>query len=223
MILRAAFVSLCIAYLMCFTATASQPEGLAGKIITNEGAPTLANPSCPPFFNQSFEWYDFFGVTQLDPTDTLTLEMSIIPFRSGITSVGLDEGANGTTFVSLAFSDGQVAGLRYNRYGWNDVSVQVRLATQDYTVAVNGALAGPFPVGAYCPGGCFSVQAFRLNGSANGGGSVAWIDSLSIVRRSAGVDQPIARADFGACMTQPYVTGGGLVFAQPPRLRSASR
>lgn len=214
MSLRAARISLFLACLVCSPAIAGQPSGLVGQIITNAEA-TASIP--PPCFG-SFEWYEYFGSpVQLDLTDTLTLDLAIIPFRSGVTALGLDEGQNATTFVGIDFSDGLVRGLPYDRYRWNDVTVQVRPASQDFLLTVNGVGAGPFPYGSPCPGGCFSVQAFRLNGSGNGGGAIAWIDSVSVVRESAGGRAFLAGSDFDSCRPQPSVTGGGLVISEPPQ------
>ena len=213
MIGRIALSSLFVVCLLCLPAIASQPDGLAGEIITN----AQVTPG-DPFCFDSFEWYDFFGSSvQLDPTDTLTLSLAIIPFQTGVTALGLDEGQNGTTFVAINFSDGLVQGLPYNRSAWNDVTVQVRPATQDYLISVNGAQAGPFPYNSSCAGGCFSVQAFRFNGSGNAGGAVAWLDSLSVLRVSAAGSEFLAGSGFQCPETQPSVSGGGIVYAVPPQ------
>jgi len=212
MSLSAARVSLLLTCVVCLPAMAGQPSSLVGKVITN--AETTAFPPC----SASFEWYEFFGsAVQLDPADTLTLDLAIIPFRTGVTALGLDEGQNATTFVAINFSDGLVMGLPYNPFGWNDVTIKARPASQDYLLTVNGMTAGPIPFGSQCPGGCLSVQAFRFNGSGNGGGAIAWIDSVSVIREYSGGREPLARQNFEPCLGQPGVTGGGLVISEPPR------
>jgi hypothetical protein len=170
------------ALLATFPAAASQPEGLAGKIITNAAVADHLVCTLVP----GFEWYESLGVTEVAPSDTLTVDLAVIPFETAVTSVGLDEGAFATTFVSLIFEDGLVRGLPYRRFGWNDVTVEVRFATQDCLLELNGVQAGPFPFDSQCPGGCFCVQAFRVNGGSRTGGDIAWLDSVEVTRRSGG-------------------------------------
>lgn len=57
--------------------------------------------------------HEFFTPRGLNPADTLTLEMAIIPFGSGETLVGLDE-LGGPTFVDIVFSEELVNGLPYD-------------------------------------------------------------------------------------------------------------
>jgi hypothetical protein len=174
-----------------------------------------------PLCDSDFEWYAYFGPNPLDPSDTLTLGLAIIPFATGATVVGLDEGASASTFVHLAFADGLVNGLPYRQRRWNSVSVEIRMATQDYLLTVNGSQAGPFPLGGSCAAGCFSVQAFRLNGGSVAGGEEAWVDSISLTRHSADGSQPILGYTGAPCIDSGHaVSGGGLIIADPSeRLR----
>jgi len=201
-------------------AMASQPSGLAGEFITETNLPdTLL---CP---DNLFEAYMYFGPRTLDPADTLTLEMALVPFSSGETGLGFDD-ATGGTFMGVVFSDGDVDGLPYNRFGWNDVIVRMRPATQDFILRVNGAEAGPFPYDSSCQdsGGCFTPQAFRMdNGSPSVGGAIAWIDTLSISRESPLGVQVFARRTFDFCAegAGPSTVGGALLTENPPsRLRT---
>jgi len=216
MIPRAALVSLFAICLVCFPAIASQPDGLAGKFITYD----REAPDSPCFpGNPGVELSDYSGPWQVDPTDTVTLSLAILPFPTGSTSVGLDEGVNGWTFVGIRFENGLVDGLPYNRSGWNDVTLQAHPASQDFDITVNGLRAGPFPYGSACQsiGGCFSVAAFRLNADPTESGSVAWIDSVSVYRSTtSGVDLHIEET-YDSCAYPPKVTGAGLVLTAPPR------
>ena len=209
MIPRTVAVSL-LATLLCFPAGASQPEGLAGRLTANLEANDLL---CGV---RSFELYQSFEPRQLEPSDTLMLEMAIIPFASGTTSVGLDE-LGGPTFLDILFSEGLVNGLPYRRAGWNDITVQVRAATQDYVMTVNGVRGGPFALGSFCQdqGGCFSVQALRLHGFSNGDGALAFIDSISLSRESAAGQELLYELPFNPCFQLPQVVGG-LTFTRPP-------
>ena len=215
MTLRAAVVSLTAACLLWFPAFASQPHGLAGMLIMNTN-PDVSGPVC---FFASFEAYLYFNPRQLDPADTVTLDMAIIPFQSGQTWVTLDD-ANGGTFAGIAFSDGLVNGLPYDRFGWNSFTVQLHPATQDYMITVNGVQAGPFSYDSFCQdqGGCFSVQALRIDENEAPGGSVAWFDTLSIVRDSVAGQQRFADLSFDTCSELgPQVVGGALVPSAPPQ------
>ena len=73
MTLRAAVVSLTAACLLWVPAFASQPQGLAGMLIlnTNPDVPDLLCTFAP------FEAYLYFNPRQLDPADTVTLDMAI--------------------------------------------------------------------------------------------------------------------------------------------------
>ncbi len=220
MTLRAALVSLFAACLLCFSARASQPEGLAGKLITNPfvtvdqgGEGGLPSVTCV-----GFHWSELFPSHQLDPADTVTLEMAIIPFRSGATVAALGESVRSSSFLQILFSDGLVNGLPYNRSGWNDVTVQLRPATQDYMLTVNGVRAGPFAYESYCQqqGGCFTVQGFGLSGGSFEDGAVAWIDTISLVRESAVGQELFLDETFNTC-SAPHVTLGGLLISEAPQ------
>ena len=221
---RAALASPFVAVLMCLPATASQPEGLVGRLITNPlVTPVLADPNgLPSVACGGFHWGELFASRQLDPADTVTLEMAIIPFRSSGTGVVLHEAAGSSSFVQFEFRDGVVNGLPYNRFGWNDVAVQMRPATQDYVMTINGARAGPFAYESYCQGlgGCFTVDGFGLSGGSLEDGAVAWIDSISLVRESAAGRELLFEQTFNTC-SAPHVLLGGLLISEPPqRLRT---
>ncbi len=217
---RVALASLFVACLLCVPVLASQPEGLVGRLITNPGV-TLAvvDPNgLPGVACGGFHWAEFFGSHQLDPADTLTLQMAIIPFRSGGTAVGLGALLGSSTLVQFEFRDGFVNGLPYDRFGWNDVIVEMHPAGQDYTLSVNGVRGGPFAFDSTCQqlGGCFTVEGFGLSGNLLEDSAIAWVDSISLVRESAAGQEVIFEQGFNTC-SPPHVFLGGLLISQPPR------
>jgi hypothetical protein len=221
MTLRAACLSPFIACLMSLPVTASQPAGLAGKMITDVGDANF-DPNGLDYCSvpRDFEWHEYFGSRQLDPNDVVTLEMAIMPFGSGGTVVTLIA-SDVATFFGIAFSDGLVEGLPYDRAGWNDVTVKLRPATQDYTLMVNGLPGGPFPFTTSCQdqGGCFTVQELRIDGYSNEVGSVAWIDTISISRETAVGRQIFRQRNFDSCsqpQRRPPVIGGVVLVTEPP-------
>jgi hypothetical protein len=166
-----------------------------------------------------FQWYEFFGSHDLAPSDTLTLEMAIVPFSTGRTFVGLDE-FDGPTLFGIEFSGGLVNGIPYKRTGWNSVVIQLRPASQDYLLSVNGVRGGPFPFAEFCvaQGGCFSVQALRLHGFSNDVSSVAWVDTISISRESTAGQELFHQVTFDACSFRTPVIGGVMLIGEPERL-----
>jgi len=215
--LRAVFVPLFVACTLCIPAGASQPEGLVGKLIGNQNV-TVKLGALPLCTITSFEWYEYFGSYQLDPAKTGSVNLALIPFRTGPTYLGLDESERGTTFVNIMFSDGLVNGIPYDRSGWNDVVVMLRPATQDYTITINGVTGGPFPYDA-CQelGGCFSIKALRLFATSSGDNAVAWLDSVLILEEAAAGHRRLYGLDFDGCSSPPDVAWGGLLVSEPPR------
>lgn len=213
MMLRIAVLSvvLLVLSLISLPATASQPEGLAGEIISG------AVPAFPGFCFGGFEWLAGGYEMPLAPSDTLTLELAIVPFPSGITAIGIDFGPFYTTAVPFAFQDGLVAGIPYDRNGWNDVVVQVDLGRREFGMTVNGRQAGPFPFQSDCGGACTTVANFRINGSDNSPGAAAWVDSIHLVRHGSEGDESYYDFTADPCLGYPYVSGGGLVFLEAPR------
>ena len=225
---RTVFLALCAACLLAPVAMASQPAGLAGQIIAE------TYPSDFTCFERSrIKVYMYFGDQPLNPGDTLTLEIAIVPFNIGDTWITMDsiEG----TFMGFSFADGNVtdpdglpSGLRYNRFGWNDVTVVVRPTTQDFIVTVNGGQAGPFPFGDFCPhyGGCYSANALRIDtNTPDAGGAIAWIDTLSIAKDSTSGHEvfPGTTRTFDSCGEDAtlQVVGGAVITGIPPvRMRT---
>ena len=223
------FLALCAACLLAPVAMASQPAGLAGEIIA-ETYPS--DYTC--FERQHIEVYMYFGDQPLNPGDTLTLEIAIIPFSVGDTWITMD-GIEGT-FMGFSFADGNVtdsdglpSGLRYNRFGWNDVTVLMRSATQDFVLTVNGAQAGPFPFSDFCPnrGGCYSVNALRIDTNTDdAGGAIAWIDTLSITKDSPSGPEvfPAATRTFDSCGENATLqSAGGVVITETPPVRMRTK
>jgi hypothetical protein len=224
MIHRASVMSLMITCLMSLPLAASQPQGIAGMFLVDTNPP--ADFGCFPA--NEFAAYLAPGELQLAPTDTLTVTLAIIPFPIGPTFIELD--TPDVTFAGIVFEDGVVnfadsssGGLRYDPKGWNDVTIELHPATQDYVFVVNGARSSPSPFFGPCQGGCYSVQAYRLDGLGGSdtvpGGSVAWIDTISIFK-----DSPAGRLDFfdvtfDACPGEArsfQMSGGALVASNPP-------
>jgi len=217
--LRAVPVSLFVASLLYFPAVAGQPAGLAANLITDLGDPGFLPPLPPSQCESlSFEWVEAVGPSDLEPGDTLRLEMAIAPFRTGTTFVGLDK-VDGQTFFGIEFSDGLVKDLPYKRTDWNNLVVELRPTTQDYLITINGVQGGPFAYAEFCRdlGGCFSVQALRINGYSNEPGSAAWLDTIVVSRESAGGSGVLLEITFDTCSSRPYVVGGVILIADPPR------
>jgi len=200
-------------------AIASQPQGLAGKLIGN---PNVISRNCasglPSTTIESFDWYEYFGSSPIDPAHTVRLDLALIPFRSGPTYLALDASEGPVTFLQIMFSDGLVNGIPYNRSGWNDVAVRLRPAAQDYTITINGVTGGPFPFDDSCQatGGCFSIQALRVIAPSSGDDAVAWLDSVTIFDEATVGYGNIYELDFDRC-DRPSVTWGGLLISEPPR------
>lgn len=115
------------------------------------------------------------------------------------------------------FADGLVNGLSYNRNGWNDVRVLFRPATQAYMLTVNGVEAGPFPNEYPCVGdACFTLQYVAVRSSTQEE-SVAWIDSLRLVRHSAVGEDLVLESGFDQCYAGRNVTLGGMLIEVPPQ------
>ena len=217
--LRAVFVPLFVACTLCIPAVASQPEGLVGKLIAN---PAVISRDCI-FGVPSFEWNEGIGPYHLDPTHTVSLDLALIPFRTGETYLALDEAEDATSFLTIRFSDGLVNGISYNRSGWNDVLVKLRPATQDYTITINGVTGGPFPYDSPCQAtaSCFSIQTLRVFALRSADDAVAWMDSLKIFDEGTAGRTTFYELDFDRCQRPPFVPWGGLLISEPPRGRGS--
>ncbi len=218
---RSVFVSLFIVCVLSLPAAASQPDGPVGKLISNPLVSLPPDPNGLPLVACfGFHWSELSSARQLDPSDTLTLQMAIIPFLSGETVVVPGDAVLSTSFMHVNFQNGLVNGLPYNRSGWNDVTVQMRPATQDFVLAVNGLRAGPFPYESACQqaGGCFTVQSWGLSGYVLDE-SVALVDSISLVRGSAAGDETLFEQTFDTCAPPRPFLGGILVIDPPLRVR----
>ncbi|HZM70703.1 MAG TPA: hypothetical protein VFB95_10090 [Candidatus Cryosericum sp.] len=229
---RAAVFTFCAVVLPCCPAFASQPEGYVGRLVPSPlVAEVVAGDSSglPPVVCGGFRWTEAVSVAQLQPDDGLTFQMAIIPFRSNATYLSLLDLVAGA-FVRIQFLDGLVGGLAYNRSNWNDVTVVVRLATQDFLMTVNGAQAGPFPFESSCEsnGGCFSIGGFAVQKNLIDDDGEAWIDTLSLVRESTTGQEVLYEQDFNTCHFPRSSVGGILVSAPPkggsqgPRSQAAS-
>ena len=224
--LRHVLVPTLAAVTICAPTHASQPDGYALKLLSN---PTVEGPGgeigLPPVTCGGFSLLENFATTELVSTDTLTLDLAVVPFRDGYTQawiLGPGTGRDSCSFKALDFQDGLLNGLPYDRQGWNDVRVDVRVGSQDYFVTLNGAHAGPFPITQEFGGVCPSIAAILVTGSINGE-ETAWLDNMSLSTNAGSsmlVDSPFDFCPFGHWST--YV--GGALVVQPPRnLRPKSK
>ncbi|HXI02315.1 MAG TPA: hypothetical protein VNI57_03985 [Candidatus Saccharimonadales bacterium] len=189
---------------------ASLPEGNAGKLDTGHW------DSGMNMCRDSLKWYPVFGFTPLLPTDTLSIDMALIPFDRGLTILSMDMFGGGELFA-MAFEDGSVLGLPYDRYGWNDVHIDLDLQHQSFMLSVNGEEAGPFPFRDRCAqqGGCFNASAFRLLSADAGITAHGWVDSFSITLTPSGSSpQTLYSASFDD--ETIYTTYPGTLVSSPP-------
>ncbi len=217
MTMRIALATLCFVQLLSWPAMASQPGGLAGKLIADLGD-CDGNGLPPPQHSHTFEWYEAFDPRTLEPADIVSVTMALIPFPTGQTLLTFDDN-NGANFAAISFSEGIVEGLHYDRSHWNDVTIELRPATQDFILAVNGARTGPIPYSDYCrdSGGCFTIQSITFFGFSTVDESAAWVDSLLISRQSPQGQDIFDTLTFDACEARPYAVGGALLFTTPPQ------
>jgi hypothetical protein len=198
---------------------ASQPDGQVARLISN---PLVENEiggetgGLPPVVCGGFWWAPPILERQLGSDAILVLDMAVIPFPNGMTfRVGnVDHNAQ---FLTLRFHDGFVSGLPYDRNDWNDVRVEIRPATQDYMLTVNGLAGGPFPLGEDCQqaGRCSSIGTLLIAGDFLEE-STAWIDSLSLTLVENAVPERLLDLTFASC-GQPPVAIGALLVTPPPR------
>ena len=216
-------VAALITVLSSFPVAASQPAGPAGKMLSNPlVAVSLAGESggLPPVVCGGFLWSEELAVPP-GPADSFTLDLAIVPFRAGPTSIRLEDPSDGRLLLRLRFQDGIVDGVPYDRSGWNDVQVELRTATQDYMLTVNGVSAGPFPFfDARCAAAtpCTVASAFALTGDFLAE-DTGWVDSVHLVRHAGGSADTLLTNDFGGCGRFPVGPGGMLVAERKGRLR----
>lgn len=221
--LRAILASILAACVPGFPVQASQHEGAVGQMLANPIVTIDNGPSdvgLPPVVCGGFDWVVQIGPRTLGAADTLTLDMAIIPFRTTDTVILLDDPTPPSrTFVRVRFADGLVDGLPYDRSGWNDVSVLMRPATQDYTLTVNGVQGGPFPYESECQalGGCFAVDAVTIVGGPFGSGAPGWIDSITLTRESAAGLETLSEQPFDTCGGVSGVALGSILITDAPR------
>ncbi len=190
------------------------PEDFAGKFVTgwDEGEP-------------AFQWYKSFGEHTFATTDILRLSFAVVPFRSGQTCVGMDE-ISGRSGYALHFFDGVIYGAdhgngfindtplaTYKENAWNSVQVEYDFASHQYTLAVNGAVTGPFP---FKYSDSNSVQALRVHSFDVDKKTFAWFDSFSIVKSSGEGQTTLFTATFDDGTTYSASYGGTITSLEPP-------
>lgn len=153
------------------------PSELAGKLTTQDG----------------FQWYEYFGPHEMSSGDSLILEFVVDPFEVGTTYVGLDE-IGGRSGYGLNFTNGLVNGaVPYTADAWNSVRAVFDFASHTYALNVNGHVSAPIP---FSFGDSSSVQSLRVHSFGTHEQTTAWMDSLSVIRSSEGVETTLFRADF---------------------------
>jgi hypothetical protein len=118
-----------------------------------------------------------------------------------------------------------VDGVPYRRLGWNDVHVELHVATQDYDLTVNGIHAGPFPLSAECAaaGGCTVVSALSVGGAVLDA-TTGWLDSVTldwVGPGAPGGGEVLPGWSFDS-VADLRVIGGTLVLEPPKNLRPSS-
>ena len=220
--LRRAFVVSFATVMLCAPARASQPSGSALKLLSNPVvyAEVAGGPEgLPPVSCGGFYLQEPIPATTLGATDSLTFDLALVPFQEGSTRLILS-GAGACWSQLLDFHDGLVNGLAYNRQGWNDVRVMLRVATQDYELTINGAHAGPFPISDGNLGGCQTISEVNVSGTFLGEG-IAWLDTLSLIHTTEAGSMVLFQNPFSFCSGGTWSTyvGGALVVEPPKKLR----
>jgi hypothetical protein len=196
-------------------ALASQPERYALEMIANPLV--LDTTGGTPIQTGGFKMYQVILAQPI--SDIVTFEMALVPFGSGPTVIRLYGQVPGSQPVSLTFEDGLVAGLPYDRNRWNDVRVDLHVATQQFDLTVNGVHGGPFP---FCRvfGGCNALVAFELDGVFFEE-DIAWADSIRVVRETPEGPQILLDLPFDTVNVPNYggyfASYGGLLVVEPPR------
>jgi hypothetical protein len=213
------------AVLFCVPAGASQPQRYALEMLSNPvviGAGD-ENVGLPPVVTGGFQLIQEFAPRSLGAGDTIRLDLALIPFRNGGALVRLRGVDGGPPLLDLRFADGLVDGVPYERLTWNDVRVELHVATQDYDLTVNGTHAGPFRLSAECAaaGGCTVVSGMSVNGTVFDA-TTGWLDSVTLLRVGAdGGGDVLALMSFDSVSDMRGI-GGTLVLEPPKNLRPKS-
>ena len=219
MSLRRALVLTSAVILFGSSAWASQPNRYALKMLSNPpvfvaGDDTgLPTPGCGFGLAASIP-----QPAALDPTDTLTLDLALVPFQLAATAVYLYHPDTSFPSLALNFADGRVNGIAYNEFNWNDIRVDLRVATQDYDLTVNGVKGGPFPLDPF--GGPFTAVSAVSIARLSIGEDIGWFDSFSLTRNTSVGSITLLSAEFDVtCLPFPFSGGAGLVVLPPKKFR----
>ena len=185
------------------------------------GEPPGEREGLPPVTCGGFYFQEPFPETPLGATDTITLDLAVIPFPQGSTQIFLS-GTNSCWIPLLDFHDGQVnSGLAYRRVGWNDVQVTLRVATHDYDLTVNG-VQDTFAISPGTLGGCQAISGIDISAPFSGEG-IAWLDSLDLSLTTEAGSGSLIQNPFSFCGAGVWSTYvGGALVVEPPR-RSRQR
>jgi hypothetical protein len=155
-----------------------------------------------------FDWYQLGeGQWNFAQSDELVLDLAFIPFRgtandpNSSTAIWMNtESGIGTTFFSLSFSDGTVAptDLSYSRAKWNDVRVRFDFDAQEFTVVVNGERSDPHDFDATATVTDVSSFEFGLFDTYEDKPRPAWLDAISLTKKTTGGDEVLFSAQFDA-------------------------
>jgi hypothetical protein len=225
MTLRRMLFSVVTATLICAPAVAGQPDRYALEMLSNPAVIGIiaGDPNgLPAPVTGGFQLIQEFAPRSLTAGDTIRLDLALVPFRSGGAVLRLRGATEGPPLLALRFADGLVDGVPYQRSGWNDVRVELHVATQDYDLTVNGMHAGPFPLSAECAaaGGCTVVSALSVEGRVFEA-TTGWLDSVTLDRLGGDGGEVLVQMTFDS-LEDLRVRGGTLVLEPPKNLRPSS-
>lgn len=225
MSLRHLVFSVFTATLICVPAVASQPDRYALEMLSNPAviAISVGDPNgLPAPVSGGFRLIQEFAPRSLAAGDAIRLDLALVPFRSGGAVLRLRGAEEGPPLLILRFADGLVDGVPYQRSGWNDVRVELHVATQDYDLTVNGVDAGPFPLSAECAaaGGCTVVSALSVEGRVFEA-TTGWLDSVTLDWVGGDGGELLVSMSFDG-VGDLQVVGGTLVLEPPKNLRPSS-
>lgn len=216
----AAIPAAVFAFTVVTPALAGPPQGNAAKLLASplvQSEPS--DTGLPGVTCGGFSWYVAPPPFPADPMDETTLDLSIIPFREGPTSIQMWDGTGSVALARVFFQDGQVRGIPYDRNDWNRVTLTLRPLTQDSLLTVNGQAAAPVPFDDQCDqtGGCSGFTAFFINGEFMDEGT-GWVDSVQVLRGPPIGPVPEVFFDLGfdGTCTAPFAGRGAMLISAPP-------
>ncbi|HKQ98445.1 MAG TPA: hypothetical protein VJV75_11255, partial [Candidatus Polarisedimenticolia bacterium] len=209
------------AALVVAPALAGPPHGNAAKLLASPLVQTEdTGNGLPGITCGGFSWYTVPPPFPADPMDETALDLSLIPFREGPTSIQMWDGTGSVALARVFFRDGLVQGIPYDRNDWNRVTLALRPLTQDSLLTVNGQAAAPVPFDDSCDqrGGCSGLSAFIISGEFLDEGT-GWVDSVEVLRGppTGPVPEILFDLSFDGTCTAPFSGRGAMLISAPPR------